>query len=170
MDRETRSTHSITILLCVGMLSGWLPSAGAAVAESRLITWAPWEVDSALTAWVLRRHVWPQAIAETVARDSRISDGVMIDTPGANYRRSGTRTAFEAALRLHKIKTPCSDALRPIVRVLELAPWRKSEHADAEEFEAGFRPLLPRETRAGGLDAAFAYVDAYCRKLEKKHP
>lgn len=131
-------------------------------------TWAPWEPDSFLAAWALKRYVYPEAEFMSFPKGTPLLPGtapeMMIDTPDAKYRRNATKTAFEEVVRIHNLKIPCYQQIRAIVRLLEMGRWQKSQNRKAEDFETGLLPLLPREPAKGGLDAAFAYVDTFCKQ------
>jgi hypothetical protein len=152
--------------LCV-LLVLFISIQADASGERSFATWAPWQPDSLLVAWVLKRHVFPNAQFEALNNGTPIPSDSALDTPDSPYRRSGMRTAFEEALRLNNIDTDCSRRLRPIIRTLELASWRKSEYPEAEAFESGLQPLLPMMPGKGGLEAAFAYVDRFCASSVK---
>lgn len=125
-------------------------------------TWVPWQVDSVAAAWVLKRYVQPDAKFSSVPRGTSLPTAMALDTPDSPYRRSGRMTAFEQALRLHKVDVSCRGDLKKVVRLLELAPWRKMENPAAEKFEHDLNLLLPAGPTAGGLEAAFNYIDNYC--------
>mgnify|MGYP001359814193 CR=1 FL=1 len=134
------------------------------VAQGQMIsTWAPWESDSAATAWVLKRHVYPDAAFQSLPKGAPIK-GLALDVPDAPYQRRATATAFEAAVGRHQIHTPCIARLTPWLRLLELAPWRKSTLPEAEAFEAQLTALLPKEPTVGGLEPAFAFLDTFCQE------
>ena len=126
-------------------------------------TWAPWESDSVATAWVLKRHVYPDATFQALPKGTPIED-LSLDVPSSPYRRTATATAFEAAIQQHHIQTPCVARLTPLLRLLELAPWRKSTNPEAEAFEAQLVPLLPVEPTVGGLEQVFALLDTFCQE------
>ncbi|MEE4356917.1 MAG: chromate resistance protein ChrB domain-containing protein [Desulfococcaceae bacterium] len=135
-------------------------------------TWAPWEPDSFLAAWALKRYVYPEAEFMSFPKGTPLLPGtapeMMIDTPNAKYRRNATKTAFEEVVRIHNLKIPCYARIRAIVRLLEMSRWRKSENREAEDFERNLRSLLPQGPATGGLDAAFAYADEFCRLHKEK--
>jgi hypothetical protein len=135
----------------------------ATVQGQTLSTWAPWESDSAATAWLLQRHVYPNATFQSLPKGTPL-DGLTVDVPTSPYRRTATATAFEAAARQHTIQTPCVARLTPLLRLLELAPWRKATSPEAEAFEARLVPLLPVEPTVGGLEKAFAVLDTFCQE------
>jgi hypothetical protein len=145
----------------------WIPVVAlvtVATAQGQTFsTWAPWETDSVAAAWVLKRQVYPDATFQSLPRGTAI-EGLALDVPTAPYHRTATSTTFEAAIEQHHLQTPCVARLTPLIRLLELAPWRKSTNPDAEAFEARLAPLLPLEPTVGGLDKAFALLDTFCQE------
>lgn len=153
------------IALCLSLLT----ASGVCYGESGTYsTWVPWQVDSVVAAWVLKRYVHADAIFESVPRGTSLSPERALDTPASLYRRNGRQTAFDETLRINKLRFACADKLGPIVRMLELAPWRKSENPGAEKFESELNRLMPQGTTKGGLEAAFGYIDRFCGNTEVK--
>ena len=156
MDRTLRRLAVLS--LAAGLA---LPTAGA---DEALQTWHPWQLDSVLVAWALTQAKTPPPAFESITRGTLIPPERAIDTPDSPYRRTGHRTAFEEAVRLNKVNHLCVPRLRDAVRVVELAAWRKPEYPAVEEFEARVLKLIPAQPMRGGLDAALAEVDRYCRE------
>lgn len=158
MDRTIRAACRLIAL--AAMLASGLAVAGT---PRLYLTWAPWQVDSVLAAWVIKRHVYPDADFGMVVRGAPIATAQAIDTPASPYRRNGMRTAFEETLRVHAVpEDACIGRLRSIVRVLELAAWRKVEWPDTERFELELLRMLPKEPSKGRLEPAFEYIDRFC--------
>lgn len=165
MDLALRRTAKLTaagLLLALASTMG----AGQACAQSTasLQTWHPWQLDSVLVVWVLLQVQAPPRMFESVIRGTAIAADRAIDTPDSPYRRTGQRTAFEEAVRLNAVTNPCIPRLRDAVRLVELAPWRKPESPLVEEFEARVLRAIPSLPARGGLDAALAEVERYCRE------
>lgn len=154
MDRTIRQLAVLSLAAGLG-----LPAAGA---EPALQTWHPWQLDSVLVAWALTQARTPAPVFESITRGGPIPAERAIDTPDSPYRRTGHRTAFEEAVRLHRVNHPCVPRLRDAVRVVELAAWRKPEYPAVEEFEARVLKVIPAQPMRGGLDAALAEVERYC--------
>lgn len=132
--------------------------------QARLLqTWHPWQLDSVLVAWALSQGQESPPVFQSVPRGSAIEPEQAIDTPDSPYRRTGQRTAFEEAVRRHKLNHACVPRLRDAVRVVELAPWRKPEFPVVEEFEARVLRAIPDRPMRGGLEAAMAEVDRFCK-------
>lgn len=156
MDRTLRRLAVLS--LAVGLV------ARVAAADTALQTWHPWQLDSVLVAWALTQARSPAPAFESITRGAPIPPERGIDTPDSPYRRTGQRTAFEEAVRLNQVNHPCVPRLRDAVRVVELAAWRKPEFPAVEEFEGRVLKVIPARPMRGGLDAAFAEVERYCRE------
>ena len=127
-----------------------------------LSTWAPWEIDTVVTAWYLKRHVMPEVKFQSLAKGTLIDHNASIDIPDSPYRRDAKNTALDSAIKIHSTSFACIEKLTYMVRLLELAPWRKSISPDAELFEQEILPMLPKRPMVGGLDPAFSYLDEFC--------
>lgn len=131
-------------------------------------TWAPWEIDSVLAAWAIKTYVNKDAQFVSIPRGTSVKSKFSIDIPpDSPYLRSAKQTAFEAVLRIHHIADDCTEKIKPIVRLLELAKWRKSESTLAQDFEIGLKPLLPVEPTEGNLQKAFEYIDRFCNPADQ---
>lgn len=137
-------------------------SENQAFGQKKFSTWAPWQTDSVAAAWALKRYVYPDAVFASVPKGTPLSEDEALDTPDSPYRRNGRQTAFDETLRINGIRLECSEKLGKIIRLLELAPWRKAENPEAEKFESELNRLIPLEPLPGELDAAFAYIDQFC--------
>lgn len=126
-------------------------------------TYSQWEVDAVFVAWLINRHVDKQSEFIIVKKGTFIEKKYAINTPKSRFRRGGQETAFESALRQLNISTRCSDKLIPIIRILELAPWRKSEYLYVLNFENDVVNILEKDR----IMKVFNYIDNYCKGEEK---
>ncbi len=126
-------------------------------------TYAQWEIDALFVAWLISRHVDKDAEFRVVPKGTSIEAKHAINTPNSRFRRSGRETAFESALRYYNIHNDCSNNLIPIIRLLEMAPWRKSEDLHILSFEKDVVTRL----KDGNISAVFEYIDNYCKGEEK---
>lgn len=134
--------------------------------EHHYKAYAPWETDSVFVAWLIKRHVDKDAIFSTVKKPEPIEKAFAINTSYSDMRRSARFTAFEAAVRIHGVQDACVDKLRPIIRVLEMTPWRKHEDMRSFRFEEGIVPLFPSENGQQSLEKVFVFIDKYCEEKE----
>lgn len=154
---KTGNTRFLVFLFCF-VLTGATGNAYSAHYKTDRL----WEADSVLVAWLIKKHVDKEAIFSSIPRGERIEKKFSINTPYSPLRRNARYTAFDAATRIYGVESQCVDKIRPLIRVLEMTPWRKHEHLEALNFEKGLAPLLPVETGEGKLEDAFSYIDAFC--------
>ncbi len=126
-------------------------------------TYSQWEVDALFVAWLIKRYVEHDSEFVIVKKGTFIEKKLSINTPNSRFRRSAKETAFESALREFNIRNSCTDILTPIIRILELAPWRKSEYHHVLTFENSVVTRLKEQD----ISAAFNYIDRYCKENEK---
>ena len=126
-------------------------------------TYTQWETDALFVAWLIDRYVEKDSKFVVTEKGTFIEAKYAINTPNSRFRRSAKETAFESALRIFNIHNGCTDILIPIIRILELAPWRKSEYTHVLTFENDIMTRLKQQD----ISAAFDYIDSYCKENEK---
>ncbi len=122
----------------------------------------PWEIDSVLVAWLIKHYVDKDAVFSSVPRGEHIKKEFSINTPYSPLRRSARCSAFDAGVRIYKVKSQCVEKIRPLIRLLEITSWRKHEYPEALKFEQGLMPLIPLDPGIENLEKAFLYIDSYC--------
>lgn len=146
-------------------------SASASASEESSIeygTWSPWEPDAILAAWALKNFVHNNARFSSYEKNTAIDALHSIDIPSSPYSRNGKTTAFQQVVEINNIESPCIQDLITISRILEIAPWRKSQYADAADFETEIGPFIPRTPQKDGLEQAFKVIDGYCTKFTQR--
>ena len=126
-------------------------------------TYGRWEPDGLLAAWVIHRYVDPRARFEAVPKGRRIEQKTAINTAGALFRRTGRETAYESTLRHFGIDDACTRRFIPVIRLLEMVPWKKVEDPSAVRFEKELR----RRLEIQGMAGVFGYLDRQCIKETK---
>ena len=124
-------------------------------------TYSRWEPDGILAAWVIHRFVDPEAAFEAVPKGTKIEKGFSINTSRSVLKRTGRETAYEKALRYYHLKgDSCDRIFLPMIRVLELAPWKKTRSPELMTFEEALRHQVAK----GGMSAAFSFLQSYCHQ------
>ena len=130
-------------------------------------TYFPWETDSVLVAWLIKNHVDENATFSAIAKGGKTTKKFSINTAKSSFRRTARFTAFDTACRIFRINDRCVQKIQPIIRILEMTPWRKQEYPEALRFEQGLVPLFPKQPRVGSLEKAFSYIDRFCNSKKK---
>lgn len=111
-------------------------------------TWdRPIEVDTAATAWLIRRFVSPAAVFVFEPTGSLRMPGTAFDTPSAEDSRRGNRTVAEYWARKHNLEDPALERLLSVVHDIEINVWQPKATAEAPGLAAVFRGLSEIEPR-----------------------
>ena len=138
--------------------------SNTALGQEYTLAW-PLETDSVLVAWLVHNHIDPEAVFTLHSpRPESAKPATAINTADSPFRRSFRFTAFDEATRIHHLESPCISRLKPMVRLLEMTPWRKSEYPDALQFERKLSNRLPTNPDHLAFADAFAFIDSYCRQ------
>ena len=163
MDAKVGEVDNMRITVIVLLLFYLFCNAGWAKQYTLL---SPLEADSVLVAWLIKRHVEPAAQFAILSKQKAGPDSSAINTPHSPLRRSARFTAFDAAVRLYDVNNSCVATIQPLVRILEMTPWRKAEYPEALRFEQGLFSLLPDNPTGDDLEKAIAFVDSFCTPYE----
>lgn len=124
----------------------------------------PVEIDSLLVAWLIDRHIDPEArfILTTKEQTNQDKTVTSINTSDSPFRRGSSHTAFDVAVREFAIQNSCIEVLQHYNKILEITPWRKLEHSGAHNFENTITPLLPELPNGDDLQQSFSFIDRFC--------
>jgi hypothetical protein len=85
----------------------------------RWVTWEQVGVDRIGCAWLIRKHIDPQATFQFIARGSALPAGAEpFDIPGVTFSHHGGHCSFRALLEHHKLTDP---VLLRIARIIDEA-------------------------------------------------
>lgn len=129
----------------------------------------PYESDSVLTAWLIKRYKDPGALFAGIekGRKASVPPVLQINTTSSLYRRSSRFTAFESAKRRLGVSDSCTQKLVKVSRLLEMAPWRKQQFPEYLELERKIHDALPEDPGPHDLSEAFSIIDDYCKENDR---
>lgn len=114
--------------------------------------------DKWATAWLLTRHLEPEAELSVVERKAELpAEAIVFDVPGSAYVRTGERSAFGAVVSDKDVDDPLIRRLGKIVHRIEVAYWQTGDFEPAGDAERGFRRLQ----RAEGKVSPGCYLDFF---------
>src|SRR5262245_50988939 len=112
-----------------------LAATGAADAATRYATTPAVEPDRCATAWVIRRHVEPEATFEFYP-EGELPEGVTpFDLPEAELRRDARRAALEVLIAREHLADPFVLYLGRMVHDVEIRAWARPSDAPSIAFE-----------------------------------
>lgn len=139
--------------------------------EYRGRVWAtrrrPW-VDRLASAWLIRRHIDPEARFVWLATPADLPDGALgFDFDGAAFTHVGNKVTFETLLASFALDRPALHKLAALVHYLDVGGVQPADAAGVERVLAGLRASLADDDRLltaacdifDGLQAAYAHDD-----------
>ncbi len=132
----------------------------------RFYTWDGLEPDRWASIWLVKRHVFPQAVVTIVPVGAQLSGAEAIVTPTAVVKRTRGVSSYENMVVSYR-KDGDAGLMRlgKIINELEIAPWRSSTPAVAV-VERQFRALqyrfnrtrVPYDCYAGFFDSLYGVL------------
>jgi hypothetical protein len=115
-------------------------------AEHRNRRWAtrarPW-IDRLACAWLIRRHIDPQASFVWIARPEDCPpDAIGFDFDGAAFSHVGARVTFEVLLAAFGLEQPALRRLGALVHFLDVGGIEPPEASGVERVMAGLREAI----------------------------
>lgn len=132
-------------------------------------TWAtrrrPW-VDRLACAWLIRRHIDPQArILWLDSPASCPADAVGFDFDGATFSHIGAKVTFEVMLASFGLETPALQRFGALVHYLDVGGIQPPEASGIESVLAGMRNAISDDDQL--LQAAAAVFEGLIVSFEK---
>jgi len=136
------------------------------LSSSEYQSYYPYESDTILAAWLIKRYVDQNATFRSFPKSIELNKEHTINTPKSPFRRNAKYTAYEMVKRYYDISDQCSDALVRVIKVLEMMPWKKHEYPRILSFEEGLVSLFPKQVGEADLEPVFHYIDQHCKELQ----
>jgi hypothetical protein len=95
------------------------------VAEHIFSTWEGLEVDKCASIWLIKRFIDPQALIRFHKKGQFVTEGIVFDTPDAQFRRSHIQSTFESLVAHYKIQDAKVIYLSKIIHDIEINVWEK---------------------------------------------
>lgn len=111
--------------------------------DQLFITWENSEPDTWASAWLIKKHLNPNAQVEIRPVSSPFRDGVGFAIPDSSYARDGVQSSFEKLLdRLSHEKDPILTKMGHYIHAIEVVPWSANQYrVEADLITAKYRRL-----------------------------
>jgi hypothetical protein len=124
----------------------------------------PW-VDRLASAWLIRRHIDPDARFVWLASPAECpSNALGFDFDGATFTHVGGRVTFEVLMASFGLEAPALERLGALVHYLDVGGIQPAEATGVERVLAGLRQSEPDDDRL--LQGATAVFDGLVAGLE----
>lgn len=125
----------------------------------------PW-VDRLASAWLIRRHIDPQArLLWLVSPADCPADALGFDFDGATFTHVGARVSFEVLLASFGLETPALQRFGALVHFLDVGGVQPPEAAGIESTLAGLRDTISDDDQL--LALASSIFDGLLATFEK---
>lgn len=126
----------------------------------------PW-VDRLASAWLIRRHIDPDAQFIWLASVSDCPpDAIGFDFDGAQFTHVAERVTFETLLVSFGLDSPALSRLGRLVHCLDIGGIRPAEASGIEQVLAGLKDSIPDDSRL--LDVAGGVFDGLYAVFRKE--
>lgn len=122
------------------------------------------ELDRVASAWLIKRHVDPEARFKFFPEGQLISEGIAYDTPDASMQRTHRQSTFEAVKSRYRISDPKLDGLTRIIHDAEINFWGAERSAEAEALVRQINEIIKTSSdNAACLVRCFAVFDKFTK-------
>ena len=135
---------------------------GSPNTPTRYVVWEPLEPDKVASLWLIRRHIHKSAAIDFVPKGTFVTNGIAIDTPDANFRRTHTLSCYQSLLQYHAITNAELIAIGAITHDIEINSWGAKQFPESESLETELTAIVEANplNPALALDACFPVLDA----------
>lgn len=130
------------------------------------VTWNTPEPDRITATWMLLRFVDPEAKFHFVEPFDHFRFGKQFDTPEAEIRRTGSKSAARVFADLYGLRSPGIDFLTGASDLAEVSPWMLPSRPDAQEWISHLRQAA--EKRCGAKLSSECVADLW-RLLDERN-
>lgn len=127
----------------------------------RFTTWQGIEPDKWATAWLIKRHIIPEAYFLLVPPNHSLPENALpFGVPEASIRRAKDQSMFRRLAQAMQLQSPVVQYLDSIIHDIEVNIWDAPEHSHSPWFETMYRSLQARYQRDQvPVDCYLAFFD-----------
>jgi len=142
--------------------------------KQEFVTWKGIGPDKWVSAWLIHRHIAPDAKIRFIDTGETPASGVAFDIPGIPpYIRNAKQITYENLVSGYKLKDPGLDEISTIIRDIEINFWGGKQSAAAPLVETAFRGLqlkygresVPQNCYFQLFDALYDHINKYSGKI-----
>ena len=157
----------LSCILSVLMLTG-----AAFPQEKKLQVYSTWdamEMDRLASLWLIKRFIDPEATFRFYPQGTMDMEGIQIDTPTSQFRRTQQSTAYESLLKKHGITDPALLYIGEIVRDVEINIWGVKKLLESQGVNFILKGLfLNSKDPQESLEKGFIVMEGLYRALAER--
>lgn len=133
------------------------------------LTWESLEPDSWASAWLIKRHIDPDAQIEIRPTGDSLSGGIAFGVPEAQYTRTADQSTFQSLLQGIAEPDPVLQRMGKLLATIETTAWYAGNDPMVDSVERHFRRLQDRYGRAYVPDNCYGeFFDALYAALTRQ--
>lgn len=137
MDTKNRLGLMLLAFLGIGLFALPCPAEKQVFA-----TWDNLEVDKLAALWLIKRHIDPEAEIRFYPKGTLIKEGIQLDTPYANIKRTHNQATFEYLLSSYRIKDERLLRMGRIVHDIEINIWEAKVFRESTRIQKDVLTLI----------------------------
>lgn len=124
--KATGIQQAICMMILETLAVLWI-SIPAAMGDRPVIfsTWTGFEADKCASIWLIKTYIQPDAEIRFYSKDDKKIEGILFDTPTAQFRRYFNMSTYESLIKHYKIKNPALNYIGKIIHDIEINTWEK---------------------------------------------
>ena len=170
--RRTYVTNVLRLSCSVALVIGSVQAASAiqrpkqsaeGVQTHRYVTWDRFEVDRCVAAWLIKRHLDPEATFEFLPVGTPVprTGCITFDAPNAQYERAPGKAVSELILSETNLRDSSINRLIKMVRATEVAFWMLKPDSEEGRLKDTLQRMWIEDRQPDErLEPIFAYLDA----------
>jgi hypothetical protein len=150
------------IALALFQASGVLAAGKPQVYSS----WDTMEMDKVASLWLIKKFVDPAATFRFYPQGAMEMEGVQVDTPTSQFRRTQLATAYESLLKAHGLNDPALLQIGQIVRDVELNIWGQKKLQETQGIDLVLKGIfLIGANPQDSMEKGFMVMEALYKAL-----
>jgi hypothetical protein len=156
-------TPTLWFILGVLMLTG---TAFPQTKPQVYSTWETMEMDRLASLWLIKKFIDPGAMIRIYPQGTMDMEGIQVDTPTSNFRRTQQVTAYESLLQAHTITDPALVYIGQLVRDVEINIWGAKKLPESQGVNLVFKGIfLSSKEPKESMEKGFIVMDGLYKTL-----
>lgn len=157
------------ITVFIVLISCLIPSLAFSAEKQHVYSsWETMEMDKIASLWLIKRFVDPKASFRFYPKSAMNMEGIQIDTPLSEFRRTQNLTTYESLLRAHKLTEASLLYIGQLVRDIEINIWGKKAIPESQGLDLIVKGVIAESNGNPQkcLERGFVVMDSLYKALE----
>lgn len=148
------------ITLVIAVLSPAVAFAGEPPNQPlTFATWDIFEADKCASIWLIKRHITTEAEIRFFHRDENPPQGILFDTPDAEFRRYHNKSTYETLLEHYGLTDKTLVYIGRIIHDIEVNTWERKVMNETLRVETEVVGIFGNKQPEKAVKACIEYFD-----------